>query len=52
MNDGGSVGVAADVSVGACLPNLLTISIAVLGAGILLLLMCAGAIYIAAMRKP
>jgi hypothetical protein len=40
------------VSVGARMPNLLTIGIAVLGAGLLLLSMCAGAIYIAFGRKP
>jgi hypothetical protein len=52
MNADGSRGVAADVSVGARMPNLLTIAIAVLGGGLLLLSMCAGALYIAFGRKP
>jgi uncharacterized protein DUF4389 len=52
MNADGSRGVAADVSVGARMPNLLTIGIAVLGAGVLLASMCAGAIYIAFGRRP
>jgi hypothetical protein len=52
MNADGARDVTADVSVGARMPNLLTIGIAVLGAGLLLLSMCAGAIYIAFGRKP
>ena len=47
MNADGARGVTADVSVGARMPDLLTIAITVLGAGILLLSMCSGAIYIA-----
>lgn len=52
MNADGSRSVAADVSVGARMPNLLTIGIGVLGAGLLLLSMCAGALYIAFGRRP
>jgi hypothetical protein len=47
MNADGARGVTADVSVGARMPDLLTIAITVLGAGILLLSICSGAIYIA-----
>lgn len=51
MNADGSPSVAADVSVGARMPNLLTIGIALLGGGLLLLSMCAGAIYVAFGRR-
>jgi Domain of unknown function (DUF4389) len=46
MNANGSSGVSADVSIGARIPHLLTISVAALGAGILLLLLAGGAIYL------
>ncbi|HET8980176.1 MAG TPA: DUF4389 domain-containing protein [Solirubrobacteraceae bacterium] len=51
MNASGSAPVAADVSVGARLPHLLTIGIALLGAGILLLLVSGGGIYLAVARR-
>jgi uncharacterized protein DUF4389 len=51
MNADGSRGVAAAVSVGAQMANLLTIGIAVLGAGLLLLSMCAGTLYIVFGRR-
>jgi len=51
MNADGSSGVRADVSVGASVPHLLTIGVAVLGAGILVLLLSGGAIYFIAFRR-
>jgi hypothetical protein len=47
MNADGSAGVSADVSIGARIPNLLTISIAVAGAGLVLLLISGAGIYLA-----
>jgi hypothetical protein len=52
MNANGSAGINADVSVGARFPHLLTIGIAVLGAGILLGMLSGGAIYLAVSRRP
>jgi hypothetical protein len=51
MNANGTARVSADVSVGARLPHLLTIGIAVLGAGILLALLSGGGIYLAVRRR-
>lgn len=51
MNADGSNGVSADVSVGARVPHLLTIAIAGLGAGILVLLLSAGGIYVTTKRR-
>lgn len=51
MNADGSRGVNSDVSVGARLPHLLTIGIAALGAGILLLLVGGGGIYLAVRQR-
>jgi len=52
MNADSSPGVAADVAVGARIPHLLTIGIAVLAGGIVLLLLSGGASYLAISRKP
>ncbi|MHB1571798.1 MAG: DUF4389 domain-containing protein, partial [Solirubrobacteraceae bacterium] len=51
MNADGSAAVAGDVSIGAQLPHLLTIAIAVLGGGIMLLMLSSGAIYLATRRR-
>ncbi len=51
MNADGSAPVVADVSVGARLPHLGTIGIAVLGGGILLLALAGGAIYLTVSRR-
>ncbi|MHB1833953.1 MAG: DUF4389 domain-containing protein [Solirubrobacteraceae bacterium] len=51
MNSGASAGVSADVSVGARIPHLLTISIALLGAGVMLLILSTGAIVLALRRR-
>jgi hypothetical protein len=52
MNADGSRGVSGDISIGARIPHLLTIAIAVLGAGIFLLLLSSGANYLAVHEKP
>jgi hypothetical protein len=51
MNADGTGRVKADVSIGARLPDLLTIAIAVLGGGILLLLVSGGGLYAAVRRR-
>ena len=51
MNADGSAGVGSDVSIGARVPHLLTTGIAVLGLGILLLLLGGGAIYFVTSRR-
>jgi hypothetical protein len=47
MNADGSAGVSASVSIGARVPHLLTITIAVLGGGMLLLMLSGGGLYLA-----
>jgi hypothetical protein len=47
MNTDGSAGVSSEVSVGARMPHLLAIGSAATGAGLLLLLISGGAIYLA-----
>ena len=51
MNADGSAAVSGDISIGARFPHLLTIGIAVLGAGIVLLLLSGGGIYLAVNRN-
>jgi hypothetical protein len=51
MNADGSAAVSAHISIGARLPHLLTIGIAALGAGILLLAASATGIYLVARPK-
>ena len=51
MNADGTPGVRADVSVGARIAQLLTIAIAVLGVGILLLALSGGGLYLAVRRR-
>ena len=50
MNADGTSAVNADVSIGARLPRLVTIAIAVLGSGILLRLLSGGGLYAAVRR--
>lgn len=51
MNADATRGVSGDVSIGARLPHLLTISIVILGAGVLLLMLSGGGIYAAVTRR-
>ena len=51
MNAAGTPNVAAELSVGARFPHLLTIGIAALGAGILILLLAAGGVYSGARHR-
>jgi hypothetical protein len=51
MNADGSPGVSSDVSIGARMPHLLAIGIGVTGGGLLMLLICAGGIYLVARRR-
>jgi Domain of unknown function (DUF4389) len=50
MNSDGTRDVAADLSVGASAPDLLTIGLAALGIGLLLLLLSGGGLYVVARR--
>ena len=50
MNANGSPDVASDLSIGASFPHLLTLAIALLGGGILILLASGGVIYLATRR--
>jgi hypothetical protein len=52
MNADGSAAVSADISAGARMPHLLTIGIAALGAGIVLLLIGCGGIYLTVRSRP
>jgi hypothetical protein len=45
MNSNGSRDVASELSIGASFPHLLTLAIALLGGGILILLVSSGVIY-------
>ena len=51
MNADATRGVSGDVSIGARLPHLLTVSLVVLGAGVLLLALSGGAIYTVVSRR-
>jgi len=51
MNADGTRNIASDLSIGASLPHLLWIGIAALGAGLLILLMGGGALYLAVRRS-
>jgi hypothetical protein len=51
MNANGAAGVSSDVSIGARMPHLLAIGIAATGAGLALLLISAGGIYLAVRRR-
>lgn len=51
MNADGSAAVRAQISVGARLPHLLAVAVAVLGSGILLLLVSASGLYASARRR-
>lgn len=51
MNLDGRPGVSGEVSVGARLPDLLTVSIVVLAAGVVLLMLSGGGVYLAVTRR-